>query len=66
MLNAQTGNEKSSSLINEAGIIITIILILIPIFFGIVLMLFKIRNVLKKYRNKQNLEDADKLADYII
>lgn len=65
MLNAQPGNEKSSSLINEAGIIITIILILIPIFFGIILMLFKIKNVLKKYRNKQNLEDADKLANYI-
>lgn len=65
LLNAQSGNEKSSSLINETGIIITIILILIPILFGIILMLFKIRNVLKKYRNKQNLEDADKLADYI-
>ena len=65
MLNAQTGNEKTSSLLNEAGIIITIILILIPIFAGIVFMLFKIRIVLKKYRNKQNLEDADKLVDYI-
>ena len=65
MLNAQTGNEKSSSSINEAGIIITITLILIPIFFGVVLMLFKIRSVLKKYRNKQNLEDADKLAVYL-
>jgi cytochrome c oxidase cbb3-type subunit 1 len=28
-------------------------------------MFLKIRDVLKKYRNKQNLEDADKLADYI-
>ena len=65
MLNAQTGNEKSSSLINETGIIITMILILIPIFFGIVFMFFKLRNVLKKYRNKQNLAEADKLADYI-
>ena len=64
-LNAQTGNEKSSSLINETGIIITMILILIPIFFGIVFMFFKLRNVLKKYRNKQNLAEADKLADYI-
>ena len=41
------------------------ILILIPIFFGIVFILFKIRNLLKKYRNKQNLEEADKLANYI-
>jgi cytochrome c oxidase cbb3-type subunit 1 len=64
-LNAQSGNEKSSSLINEAGIIITMILILIPIFFGVVFMFFKLRNVLKKYRNQQNLAEADKLADYV-
>ncbi len=65
MLNAQTGNEQTGSPLSGAGIIITIILILIPILFGIVFVFFKIRKVLKKYRNKQNLEDADKLADYI-
>ena len=65
MLNAQTGNEKTSSVLNGTGIIITIILILIPIFAGIVLMLFKTRSVVKKIRNKQNLEEADKLAGYI-
>jgi cytochrome c oxidase cbb3-type subunit 1 len=65
ILNAQTGNEKAGTLFNETGIIITIILILIPIFVGFVLVFFKIRNVIKKYRNKHSLEEADKLAVYL-
>lgn len=65
ILNAQTGNAKAGSWFSETGILITIILILIPIFAAIVLIFFKIRTVLKKYRNKQNLEEADKLALYL-
>ncbi|HEX6846466.1 MAG TPA: cbb3-type cytochrome c oxidase subunit I [Chitinophagaceae bacterium] len=64
ILNAQTSNAKTGSWFSETGILITIILILIPIFVAIVLIFFKIRTVLKKYRNKQNLEEADKLAVY--
>ena len=65
VLNAQTGAEKTNSVLSGAGIVITIILILIPIFAGIVLMLIKFRSVVKKIRNNQNLEEADKLADYV-
>ena len=65
VLNAQTGAEKTNSVLSGTGIIITIILILIPIFAGIVLMLIKFRSVVKKIRNNQNLEEADKLADYV-
>lgn len=65
MLNAQTNGENSGSLLSETGIIITIILILTPILAGVVLMFVKIRNVLKQYRKKQSLKEADKLADYL-
>lgn len=65
MLNAQTNGENSGSLLSETGIIITIILILTPILAGVVLTFVKIRNVLKQYRKKQILKEADKLADYL-
>ncbi|MCB0284914.1 MAG: cbb3-type cytochrome c oxidase subunit I, partial [Calditrichaeota bacterium] len=65
MLNAQTNGENSGSLLSETGIIITIILILTPILAGVVLMFLKVRNVLKQYRKKQSLTEADKLADYL-
>ncbi|MEP7144509.1 MAG: cbb3-type cytochrome c oxidase subunit I, partial [Ferruginibacter sp.] len=65
VLYAQTVNGKSTSLIGETGIVITLILILLPILGGIVLMFFKVRNLANQRRNKQNLEEADQLATYL-
>lgn len=61
---AQAANQ-SGSIWGEGGIIITLVLILIPILAGIILMVIKIRNTLNQYKNKQNLEEADKLANYL-
>jgi len=57
--------KPSESLLGEGGIIITLILLLIPILAGIILMIFKIRNVLQGYQQKQVIEDGDKLAAYL-
>ena len=64
-LHAQTGSGKSSSLLSETGIIITLLLILMPILGGVVIMFFKVRNFVKQQRNKQNLKEADELANYL-
>src|SRR5690606_11440769 len=61
----QAAPPQESSLLSEAGIIITITLILIPILGGIILMIVKALKLLKQYRNKKNLEEADQLAAYI-
>lgn len=57
--------KPSESLLGEGGIIITLILLLIPILAGLILMIFKIRNVLQGYQQKQVIEDGNKLATYL-
>lgn len=64
-LYAQTGGTGSAPLLSETGIIITLVLILIPVLGGIVIMFFKVRNLVKQRRNTQNLQEADELADYL-
>jgi cytochrome c oxidase cbb3-type subunit 1 len=61
---AQSSN-KSESLLNEGGIVITIVLILTPILAGIILMIVKVKNVLRQYNKKQNFEESEKLAAYL-
>ncbi|HEY8688624.1 MAG TPA: cbb3-type cytochrome c oxidase subunit I [Chitinophagaceae bacterium] len=62
---AQTGEQNASSVLSDPGVVITITLILVPILVGIILMIFKVRNVLKQYRRKQNLDEAEKLAAFL-
>ena len=62
---AQDPVQKSSSLFSEAGIIITLILISIPILLGIVIMIVKVRNVIKQYKNKHTIEEAAQFAEYL-
>ena len=47
----------------EGGVIITLILILIPILGGLILMMIKVGNLFRQYKDKQSLEDANQLAD---
>lgn len=56
---------QATSLLSETGILITIILLLIPITAGIALLAVKVMHSLRQYRNRQNLEEANKLAEYL-
>ena len=49
----------------NAGIVITIILILIPVLCGLVLMVVKMRRTLTRYQQRQNHALSDELADYL-
>ena len=62
---AQSGTKNPGSLLGEGGVIITVALILTPILAGIILMIIKVKNVLRQYNRKQNIEDAEKLAAYL-
>lgn len=64
-LSAQENAAPSGSLLSETGIIITIVLILIPVLTGIILMGVKAGNVLRQYRNRQQLEEAEHLAAFL-
>lgn len=54
--------KADSSLFSEAGIIITILLLLIPILGGIALMYVKISRMLKRQQNEMLLKEAEGLA----
>ncbi len=57
--------STTTSLLSEKGILITIVLLLIPILAGIVLIVVKVLNSLKKYTNKNNIEEAKRLVEYL-
>ncbi|WP_262245716.1 cbb3-type cytochrome c oxidase subunit I [Parapedobacter soli] len=59
------GNGQGESLLGQAGIIITIVLLLIPILVGFVIMVGKASRVLKRYRKKMDMAEADELAAYL-
>ncbi len=52
-------------LLGEAGIIITIILLMVPILAGTLLLIVKVVHALNRQKNQQNLEEAEKLAQYL-
>jgi len=56
---------QSQTVNGEAGIVITTILILTPILLGIIIMIVKVMNVLKQYRNNLKIKEAEKLAEYL-
>ncbi|MGF7231831.1 cbb3-type cytochrome c oxidase subunit I [Arachidicoccus sp.] len=58
-----TSSAPPKSLLGEGGIIITIILILIPLLLGLILMAVKTTNVLRQFKNKRKLEEAQKIAE---
>ncbi|HEY9363258.1 MAG TPA: cbb3-type cytochrome c oxidase subunit I [Chitinophagaceae bacterium] len=62
---AQEPVQKTDSLFSEGGVIITLILILTPILAGIILMIVKVMNMLKKRRHNQNLAEAENLSTYL-
>lgn len=56
---------KPVSLLSEWGILITIVLIFIPVFAGIIFMIIKITNFFKQYQSLQNREEAKQFAQYL-
>jgi len=55
----------STNIFSEAGFLIVIGLVLIPVLLGIVLMLVKVLNVLKQARIRRAREEAEKLAAWL-
>ncbi len=55
----------STNIFSEAGFLIVIGLVLIPVLLGIVLMLVKVLNVLKQTRIRRAREEAEKLAAWL-
>ena len=61
---AQTA-PGGKSLLNDGGIIITLILITTPILVGIILMIIKVRNISKRVKaNKENAE-SERISNYL-
>ncbi len=56
---------NGGSLLDEAGVIITLLLIALPILAAVVILSYKVRNVLSNEKNKLRTKDAEKLADYL-
>ncbi|MGV3763680.1 cbb3-type cytochrome c oxidase subunit I [Parapedobacter sp.] len=59
------GSGEGGALLGQAGIIITVVLLLIPILVGFVIMVGKASRVLKRYRNKMDVAEADGFAAYL-
>lgn len=64
-LSANAQDIKPTKLMNQTGILITIILILIPVLVGVALMIFKLSRVIGNYRRKVYQEESGQLASYL-
>ena len=60
----QTGKQPAS-LLSETGIIITLVLIFIPLVAGMILMAIKVQNLLRVYRHRQTLDEAEDFAHFL-
>lgn len=60
---AQTAEKKS--IFSEGGIIITIILILTPILFGVFLMAIRLLKVINRYKHNNDIAKANKLSEWL-
>ena len=56
---------KPHNLLQEPGIIITMVLIMVPLLAAIVIMIVKVAAVFRQQNNKYNLEEAEAFADYL-
>ncbi len=72
MLSMQATNTQAQgdelipqSLFSEAGILITITLLLIPILAGLALIFAKVVNAIQHHKNRDDLEEARKLSKYL-
>lgn len=52
-------------LLNEPGIVITVLLIILPLLGGIAIMAVKVLHLLRQQRNNSNTEEAEAFATYL-
>jgi cytochrome c oxidase cbb3-type subunit I len=62
---AQSPTQPDASFFTQPGIIITLVLILIPLFMAVLFLALKANNILTRYQNKQKDKEAEQLADYL-
>ncbi len=62
---AQTDSAPPSSLLAEPGVIITLILIAIPLLFGMIFMAVKIRQIFKSTEAQKSAEEAQAILEYL-
>lgn len=58
--------ETQESLISQPGIIITLILILIPLFVAVLLLIVKINRLVAGYQTKLRQKEAEKILDELV
>jgi cytochrome c oxidase cbb3-type subunit 1 len=59
---AQESGTAAKPLLSQPGIIITIVLLLLPLLFGIMLVINRLNQTFKKFANEQRVKEAGKLA----
>jgi len=65
-LPAQSSKIADPSIFSQPGIIITLILILIPLFIAVLFLIVKINALIKRHRFGEKEKEAQRLADYLL
>jgi len=61
---AQTSSATDSSLFSQYGILITLLLIAIPLLFGIIFLFQRVSTLIREIHRKRNEKSAAQLAEY--
>lgn len=59
------GSRAPAGLLSEAGIVITIVLLLIPVLGALLLMIARLNRISAQYRDKRSMDEAQQLALYL-
>ena len=62
---AQPGPAKREDIFSEPGIVITLVLIFIPLFFALIYLVSKVTTSFRNYNNFQKLKEAEAFAAFI-
>jgi cytochrome c oxidase cbb3-type subunit 1 len=62
---AQTGPAKREDIFSQPGVVITLVLIFIPLFFALVFLVSKVTKGFRTYNNFQKLKEAEAFAAFI-
>lgn len=58
--------DGNPSLLNQPGIIITIVLLFIPLMIGVVFLIAKINQIITRHHKKKNDQEAQELVEYLL
>ncbi|HWB94973.1 MAG TPA: hypothetical protein VG605_24125, partial [Puia sp.] len=61
----QPASPSAGTLLSHTGVLVTVVLLAIPVLFGILMLALRARRTAREQRHSEDVEDAGRFADYL-